>query len=600
MITYRLTLAHPEAHLFAVEVTIPQPDPAGQHFTLPAWIPGSYMIRDFAKHLITLHAESAGTPVALRKLDKQSWQAAPISAPLTLRYQVYAWDLSVRGAHFDTTHAYFNGTCLLLRISGQDHQPHRLLIERPSGAGYRDWQLASTLPKVADQAGLFGVFECANYLELVDHPVEIGRLIEIPFSVAGTPHRMVLQGRIPSLDRERLAADLERICAQQVALFGELPAMAEYLFLVTAVGEGYGGLEHRDGCSLLCRRDDLPKPGEREMSEGYRRFLGLCSHEYFHLWNVKRIRPQAFMDGGLEREVHTELLWAFEGITAYYDDRMLLRSGVITPASWLELLAISITRLQRNHGRRLQSLAESSFDAWTKFYQQGENASNAIVSYYNKGALVALALDLTMRRDSNGRYTLDDLLRALWQHYGRSGKGVVEGEIEQLACTLTGLDLHPFFAQALHRCDELPLASLLADFGIVLHLRPPTGPEDNGGYRATPPPSPPPAYPHLGVTLAPGSEARIASVAHQSLAEQAGLAAGDQLVAVNGLRSERSNLWNQIAELPCGQPATLHAFRRDELLILHCTPQPAIANTCELWLLPEPSPTVRQRREVFL
>ena len=242
----------------------------------------------------------------------------------------------------------------------------------------------------------------------------------IDFHVAGRPHHVIISGR-HRVDAERLAADLTRICETQIALFGELPADIErYLFLVMAVGDGYGGLEHRSSCSLLCSRDDLPPPGLEQVSDGYRQFLGLCSHEYFHLWNVKRIKPAAFVPYDLYRETPTRQLWAFEGFTAYYDDLMLVRSGVIPPESYLELLGQTITRVLRGSGRHQQSVADSSFDAWTKFYRQDENASNAIVSYYTKGALIALALDLMIREASNGQRSLDDLMRQLWQRYGRT------------------------------------------------------------------------------------------------------------------------------------------------------------------------------------
>jgi predicted metalloprotease with PDZ domain len=411
---------------------------------------------------------------------------------------------------------------------------------------------------------------------------------------------MAITGRI-DCDGERLARDLEKICAAQVEMFGELPQMEEYLFLTTAVGDGYGGLEHKNSSALMCNRDDLPRPGLQDApDEGYRRFLGLCSHEYFHLWNVKRIRPKVFMEHDLSSEVHTSLLWAFEGITSYYDDLMLLRSGVIDRQSWLELLAQNITRLMRNRGRLSQTLAESSFDAWTKFYKQDENAINAIVSYYNKGALAALCLDLLMRRDSGGKHSLDDLMRALWLEHGKPGIGVTDQGIEQLAERVSGVKLGGFFDLALRSTDELPLAELLADFGIGMQLRPAKGKDQGSALKQ--PPSGDQAEPAatLGLRLAAGNEPRIAAVFSDGAAMAAGLAAGDLLVAIDGLKVTQDNLDKLLTRRKPGDEAVIHAFRRDELMIFRATLQAAPADTCDLWATPNAPEPMMARRLAWL
>lgn len=478
----------------------------------------------------------------------------------------------------------------------------------PEDEGYADftatWRVATTLPAGSprDDRG-FGHFQAPDYDTLIDHPVEIGNLTEIRYQVADTPHRMAITGRI-DCDGERLAKDLEKICAAQVEMFGELPRMPEYLFLATAVGDGYGGLEHKTSSALMCDRDDLPRPGmEGAPDEGYRRFLGLCSHEYLHLWNVKRIRPKAFMEHDLSGEVHTTLLWAFEGITSYYDDLMLLRSGVIDRDAWLELLAHNITRLMRNRGRLTQTLAESSFDAWTKFYKQDENAINAIVSYYNKGALAALCLDLLIRRDSNNQRSLDDLMRALWRGHGKPGIGVTEEDIERLAERVSGVKLGDFFDLALRSTAELPLAELLADFGIGMKLRP-ANDKDQGGALKEPPKASAEERakpkPTLGLRLAPGNETRIAAVFNDGPAMAAGLAAGDLLVAIDGLKATQDNLEKRIARRDPGDPIEIHAFRRDELMRFNATLQPAPADTCDLWSIPDPADPIRQRRQAWL
>ncbi len=437
----------------------------------------------------------------------------------------------------------------------------------------------------------------------------MGHFSLIPFSVLGVPHRVAITGQ-QRCDQGRLAKDLTRICTEEAALFGELP-LDRYLFQVTTVGDGYGGLEHRYSTSLLCNRNDLPLAPTADINgaappqpdEGYRRFLGLCSHEYFHLWNVKRIRPQALMDTDLSVEAHTRLLWAFEGITSYYDDLTLVRSGCIDEASYLELLARAITRVLRTPGRLVQTLAESSFDAWTKLYKADENAPNAIISYYAKGALVALALDLTIRHRTDGAKSLDDVMRALWQRHGRTGLGVPERGVEALAAQVSGLDLDAFFAQALDSTEDIDLTPLLAHLGIELRLRQARGPEDQGGLAngTAQPPAGQPVGPVLGVRLQPQArEAVIASVLAGGAALTAGLAAGDMIVAVDGLRATPENLHGLIARTPLGTEVQVHAFRRDELMTFEVRPLPAPTDTCELRILDAAPPEAQARRAAWL
>ncbi|AHF04842.1 peptidase M61 [Marichromatium purpuratum 984] len=600
-LTYRVHPVDPEAHLFEVELLLSRAAPAVLRLSMPAWIPGSYMIRDFARNLVEIVAsDGEGAPLALEKHDKQTWVADRPVATARVRYRVHAWDRSVRGCHLDATHAYFNGPGLLLRVDGADDRPCALELLPPPGEARADWRLACACrPESVDARG-FGRYLADDYADLIDYPVEMGRFTEIPFDVDGVPHRMVLSGRHRA-DGERLVEDLERICREHAALFGELP-LDRYLFLTSVTGAGYGGLEHRFSTSLMCARADLPRRAERGRPprEGYVRFLGLCSHEYFHLWNVKRIRPQALIDGGLEQEVHTRLLWAFEGITSYYDELALVRSGRIDTATYLGLLANAITRLQRTPGRHLQTLAASSFDAWTRFYKQDESAPNVIVSYYLKGALVALALDLTLRQRSAGACSLDTVMRALWTRHGRTGVGVAERGIEALAEEVSGLELDDFFATALDSTDELDLAPLLATLGIEMRWRPARDAKDLGGCVERFEPVEAPAT--LGVRLAPGApEGVVRHVLAGSPGERAGLAPGDRLVALDGLRVGADDFERAVAALGAlDAPVSLHVFRDDELLELAVRPQPAPADTCELRLLPEAEAAAQAARAAWL
>ncbi|HEV7855477.1 MAG TPA: peptidase M61, partial [Herminiimonas sp.] len=330
-IRYTIVPRDLSAHLFAVTVTVDRPDPVGQRFSLPAWIPGSYMIREFARNIVQIAAESDGEKVALFKLDKHTWQAAPCDGPLTLHYEVYAWDMSVRTAHLDQTHGFFNGTSVFLKVEGHEHRAHSVDLQKPEGEQYEQWRVATAMKQSKGRRYGFGIYTAANYDELIDHPVEMGTFSLATFKARGVQHDVVFTGRVPNLDLPRLTADLKKICETQIAFFEpktKRAPMDRYVFMTMVVGDGYGGLEHRASTALICSRADLPVIGQKEMTDGYRTFLGLCSHEYFHTWNVKRIKPAAFAPYDLKQEGYTSLLWLFEGFTSYYDDLMLVRSGV--------------------------------------------------------------------------------------------------------------------------------------------------------------------------------------------------------------------------------------------------------------------------------
>ena len=562
-IHYVVFPAHPAAHRFEVRCVVESPDPTGQRFALPAWIPGSYLIRDFARNIVSIRAEAGGKPVALEKTDKHTWRAASLKQPaaLTVVIEVYAWDLSVRGAHFDETHAFFNGTGTFLRVIGQEDAPCLVDIQPPEGERYKDWRVATAMTPAqagGDRRGKakrhgFGLYCAENYDELIDHPVEMGHFSHATFEACGVPHEVVITGR-HDCDMSRLCRDLKRMCEWQIRFFGEPAPMSRYVFLVTAVGNGYGGLEHRASTALLCSRNDLPFAGMSGLPEGYRTFLGLCSHEYFHTWNVKRIKPAAFTPYDLERENYTTLLWAFEGFTSYYDDLALLRSGAIELKDWLDLMAKTISNVLRTPGRLKQSLAESSFDAWSKFYRPDENTPNAVVSYYAKGALFALALDLTLRAKTDGRVALDDVMRALWERHGKTGIGVAEDDIRRIAEECSGLKLKRLFADGVSGTHDLPLRKLLAPFGVDLTL------EVTAAAKT----------PSLGVKINAeanvANEIRLATVFDGGAAQTAGLAAGDALVAVDGLRVTPSTLDKLLARHQAGDTVRIHAFRRDELM----------------------------------
>ncbi len=525
---------------------------------LPVWIPGSYMIREFARNIVRISALSGNRRVALQKVDKHTWRAPP-AKQIELAYEVYAWDLSVRAAHLDETHGFFNGTSVFLLPIGLEHEPCTIDILPPAGKRYRNWRVATALaPAQGTRRLTFGTYEAASYDELIDCPVEMGDFQLGRFSVLDTPHEVVVTGRVPKLDMARLTADLAAVCETQVKMFEPRSRKApfdRFTFLTMALGDGYGGLEHRSSTALVTKREGLPFTGMTESTEAYRNFLGLASHEYFHAWNIKRIKPAAFVPYDLSRENHTRLLWAFEGFTSYYDDLLLTRAGLLSEAQYLNGLAKTLTTVTQRSSRLKQSVADSSFDAWIKYYRQDENAPNSVVSYYQKGSLVGLALDLSIRAQTKGRRSLDDVMRWWWKQWKTAGanyRGVDEGEIALAVEQATGLSLADDIDEWSEGTRDPDYAALFAPFDVNCARRP----DVDAAHFAL-----------LGVrAAATHGECKLTHVFDGSPAQAAGVSAGDVLVALGGLRVTPANLDALLARYATGDYLELVIFRRDELM----------------------------------
>jgi predicted metalloprotease with PDZ domain len=402
---YQITPKDTNAHVFQVCLTLDNPNPLGQVFSLPNWIPGSYLIRDFAKHIVSIHAHSCDKPVAIKKLDKNHWIAYPCADSLTLEYEIYAFDLSVRCAYLTNQRAFFNGSSVFLQPVGFENNTCEVQINYPTDEVLGDWACATSLTLKNKQKDA-EIYTANNYLDLIDHPVEMADFTRFEFNAGNIPHTMTITGE-HSTDIDRLRADLMRICKHHIGFFGGSIPFDSYLFLTLATSKDYGGLEHKKSSSLICARKELPTLEQQEITPEYTRFLALCSHEYFHAWWIKTIKPASFHELDMSRENYTEQLWIFEGFTSYYDELSLLRTGILSIEQYLTLLAPTISRMHKGRGRFKQSVAQSSFDAWTKFYQQDENAPNAIVSYYTKGALLAFVLDIEIRKRTDDKHSLD-------------------------------------------------------------------------------------------------------------------------------------------------------------------------------------------------
>ena len=573
MIRYRIELHDPHAHHYRVTLTVPQPARL-QRLSLPVWIPGSYMLREFSRHLSQLQARQGRTPVTLDQVDKSSWQAhCKGRGALTLSYLVYAFDSSVRGAFLDAARGFFNASSLCLRVEGRDGEAHGINL----GGLPRGWAVATAMTAESARA-----YVAADYDELLDHPFELGHFWRGSFEVAGVPHAFVVSGAWPGFDAERLLTDTRRLCEAHVAFWHgrrqPRPPFDRYLFLLHAVEDGHGGLEHRASTALMAARRDLPQAARPAASEGYGNLLGLISHEYFHAWNVKRLRPRELARLDYTRENYSSLLWFFEGFTSYYDELLLLRAGLIDAPRYLSLVAKTINGVLATPGRQVQSVAQASFDAWVKYYRSDENTPNATISYYSKGALVALALDLTLRRERRG--TLDDVMRQLWRRH--LGGPIDEADIEAALREVGGRSYRKELADWVRGTGEPPLPSLLAAAGVAERTA-------LAAFAAT-----------LGLRLSEGalSGVQVRAVLAGSAAAAAGVSAGDELLAVDDWRLRRFDDAQQW--LSRGQRFTLLVVRDQRLLTLDIQPPAQTAMSVSLSLAVAPAARAASLRRGWL
>jgi predicted metalloprotease with PDZ domain len=565
-------------HTFAVQLQINIPSQTGHVLTLPAWIPGSYMIRDFAKNISQFRVESdTGKLLSFEKTDKQTWRIQPYSGSICIYYLVYAFDLSVRSAYVDDEFGFFNGTSLFMLVEEQSDSPCLLELVKPEDEITRNWRVASTLtPDKNTQYHEFGYYHACNYAELIDHPVLIGNYDIIPFSSSGVNFELILAGGHKS-DTNRMAVDLSKICEHHIKLFADRPPVDRYLFLTMLSGDGFGGLEHISSTALLYARDELPSIADQQiMSVGYRTFLSLCSHEFFHTWQVKRIKPIELYNAPLSHECYTEQLWIYEGFTSYYDDLSLTRCGVITPESYLQLVGQNLTRLHRNQGRLRQTVSESSFEAWTKFYQQDASAINNIVSYYNKGAVIAMCLDLLIRQHSQHKKSLDDVMRCLWIQHGKTKVATQKNVIDQILKKEFKLDFSEFLNSAVYTCDELQVVDLMKTVGLDVKYRARTNQNDKGGDASERNLSN-----SFGATItAMETGVKITQVVENTAAFRAGLQVNDQLIAFNNWQVSAEKLSTQLDRYTIGETIKLSIIRSQKLkklnLLIEAAPKDTI------------------------
>ena len=577
---YSITPKSLHAHLFQVRLTVENPNPLGQVFSLPNWIPGSYLIRDFSKHIVSMKAVSCDKEIPIKKLDKNHWIAQPCSESLIVEYEVYAFDLSVRCAYLTQERAFFNGSSVFLKALGFENNVCELTIHYPNQPTLGDWSCATTL-KAHSKSKQQEVYTAENYQDLIDHPVEMADFTRFEFSLSNIAHAMTITG-LHKTDIARLRDDLMRICQHHIDFFGGDVPFDEYLFLTLVRTKGYGGLEHKKSSSLICSRKELPTVNNLEVGPDYTRFLALCSHEYFHAWWIKTIKPASFHQLDLGRENYTEQLWIFEGFTSYYDELSLLRSKILSLEEYLNLFAQTITRLQKSPGRFKQSLAESSFEAWTKFYQQDENAPNAIVSYYTKGAVLAFVLDVEIRRLTQDQKSLDDVVQLIWNNYQQTG--LEDDTVKQVVEYITQHDFSEFFDQYLYGLDELPIQAAFDYLGVNCEFV--EKQQDLSSF---------------GIAVNDTQDyAKITHVFDQSCAQDSGLYVGDQIISIDGIKVLAKDLPKAISAYQLGDLIAV-GILRDELLSEIIVKISKSENThCQLSIATDIDSTATHRQKLWM
>lgn len=587
---YTIRIREPEAKRAEIDLSFDARGAPSVEVRLPVWTPGSYLVREHQRHVDGFAAsDEQGRPLPSRKVDKNTWRIECAgSGRVRVSYRLACFELTVRTNHVDGTHAFLNPAAACAFPVGREAEPCEVALELP--AGWRAWV---ALPSRA------GTFHAADYDELADSPFELGPAATHAahsFQVRGVPHELVVWGR-GDFDAAKVVPDVARICEAEAALFGGLPFSDPYLFILHLNDKARGGLEHRRSCALVATRFSFgPRPA-------YEDFLQLVAHEYFHLWNVKRLRPQAFTPYDWSRENHSGLLWAMEGLTSTYEVIALRRAGLITPRRFLEIWAERITQLLRTPGRLRTPLVQASFDAWIKHYRPDESTANTSVSYYLKGSIVGLLLDLHLRRLTDGRRSLDDLMRALVGSYG-APPGLPEDGVERAALELVGPDRAPelreFFDRSLRSAAELDLRAAFAAVGLVPVVRAAAAADDKGSVEEEPRPAggEEAARGWLGAALRERAGAlEVQGVVEGSPAQKAGLGAGDEIVALDGFRAD---LKGRLARAQPQQPLRLSVFRMDELLEVDAAPAAAPRDTLTLALDPAQGPRERALLQAWL
>ncbi|PZV27857.1 MAG: peptidase M61 [Snowella sp.] len=563
-IVYQVSMPQPTSHLFEVTLTIEHWQERQLNLKMPVWTPGSYLVREYSRNLQDFIPQNSHTKARLifEKSSKNHWQIETEDATnITIFYRVYAHELSVRTNHLDDSHGYFNGAALFLYIPGLESSPSILEIIPPQA----NWKVTTPLRSLEGKKNTFLV---PDFDTLVDSPVEVGTHPCYEFQVRKKNHQLAIWGE-GNIDAEKVIRDMEKIIEVEADLYGGLP-YENYSFLLHLSNNGFGGLEHKNSCTLNYSRFGFRDP------EKYNRFIQLVAHEFFHLWNVKRIRPQALEKFDYEQENYTPSLWFSEGTTSYYDLLIPLRAGLYNSKIFLDNLGKEITRFLVTPGRMVQPLAESSFDAWIKLYRRDANSDNSQMSYYLKGELVSLLLDLLIRDRTENQRSLDDVMRQMWEKFGKTEIGFTENQLKEVIESVADRDLTDFFQKYLHTTQELPFNDYLEPFGLRLQAVP----EDN-------------PIPHTGMRVqSENGKDMIKFVAANSPAQVAGISPDDELLALDGIRVTAEQLPERLKDYQANDMIELSVFHQDVLKTVQL--QLAISQPSRYEVVRIPNPSDRQ------
>ena len=546
-IRYTLAFAAPQTHYVEVEADVPTSGAPSVDLMMAVWTPGSYLVREYSRHVEAVTAESGGLSRVVEKVAKNRWRIATGGATtVTVRYRVYGREMSVRTNFIDSEFALINGAPTFLTLANDEPaRAHEVALRLPSG-----WKSSMTgLPAAASAAPHHYV--AADFDTLVDSPIVAGNPAIYEFAVEGKPHYLVNVGESGVWDGARSTDDARRIVEAHAAFWGDLP-YEKYVF-INLITEASGGLEHRNSTVLMTSRW---RARERR---GYVDWLSLVSHEFFHVWNIKRLRPVELGPFAYEQENYTRTLWAAEGLTSYYGDLLAARAGVLTPEEYLHELSGMILELQTTPGRLSQPVEDASFDAWVRFYRQDENTPNTTISYYTKGGVIGFLLDVEIRHATANARSLDDVMRLAHDRFAGS-RGFTSAEFRGLASGVAGVDLTGWFRRALETTEELDYGRLGT---LGLRFRP-----DSGGGRAW-----------LGLTLpTPGATLKndggrlvVTQVRRATPAFDAGVNVDDEIVALSGFRV-RPDQWDRRLEaFTPGETVPLMVARREQLITLEVT-----------------------------
>ncbi len=552
-LSYVLSFPNPHTHLYEVELTISNVTTAQLDVSLPVWTPGSYLVREYARNVQDFNSREQAGQLRWQKVDKATWRVeagASADKPKTIQvfYRVYANELATQTSHLDATHAYFNGAGIFMYVASAKDQPHRLKIVAPAG-----WQVASTLALAADSDGYF---TAEDYDRLVDSPTEVGKHKQLEFDVRGKKHRIAIWGQYEFND-ERLKADLAKIVEVGAQMFGGLP-YEHYLFIVHVQPGIGGGTEH------LNSNVSMTTPQAFASDRGYKGFLGLESHEYFHHWNVKRIRPLALGPFDYQRENYTRGLWVSEGVTSYYGDLLLRRAGLIGSDEYFAGLAGLISGYERLPGRFKQSAESASFDAWIKHYRPDENSLNTAMSYYTKGEILGLLFDLEIRSLTGGAKSFDDVMRLLLENHGLPKPGFTDGELKATIEKVAGTSMTDFWNRFVSGNEEIDFNAYFNKAGLKLEKSYQPGTP----YAASKTDKPG----TLGIAFrAQGDRVIISNLPSDMPAYESGLNTNDELVAIDGKRLSAASASELFNSLRAGQKVILTVFRRERLMTFELT-----------------------------